>query len=115
MHVDRHVRDAVQHRPVVRLHVTASRAALRNGTPDQTSAGGASAPDGLEHAIEQLPDRERLALVLHHRAGLSTREMGAALGCSPEQAASTLREAYRRLGVERDDDDGIPEVELDAP
>jgi hypothetical protein len=41
--------------------------------------------------------------------------MARALRCSPAAATSTLREAHRRLGVERADDDDIPEVELDAP
>jgi DNA-directed RNA polymerase specialized sigma24 family protein len=97
-------------RPGAWLHVTATRIALRRER-FQPSAATAE-PDTVERAIEELTPRERFALVLHHQAGLSWREIGRALRCSPEAAASTLREAHRCLGIEPDDDD-IPEVELD--
>ena len=83
--------------------------------PLERAAPATSAPDTLERAIEELAERERLAVVLHHHAGLSTGEMARALRCSPAAATATLREAHRRLGVEPADDDDIPEVELDAP
>jgi DNA-directed RNA polymerase specialized sigma24 family protein len=102
-------------RPATWLYVTASRHALRRGLPERSAAPATAAPDTFERAIEDLGERERLAIVLHHHAGLSTNEMARALRCSPEAAAATLREAYRHLGVERADDDDIPEVELDAP
>jgi RNA polymerase sigma-70 factor (ECF subfamily) len=101
--------------PATWVYVTASRYALRRRRTERAAAAATSDPDTLERAIEELAERERLALVLHHHAGLSTGELARALRCSPAAATSTLREAYRRLGVERPDDDDIPEVELDAP
>jgi DNA-directed RNA polymerase specialized sigma24 family protein len=101
--------------PAIWLYATASRHALRRGRSKHAVAASTCDPDTLERAIEELAERERLALVLHHHAGLSTGELARALRCSPAAATSTLREAYRRLGVERADDDDIPEVELDAP
>jgi RNA polymerase sigma-70 factor, ECF subfamily len=98
-------------RPEAWLHVTATRIALRR---DRSGPGPhTSEPETLERAIEGLPQRERLALVLHHHAGLTAAEMGRALGGSATAANATLREAHRRLGIESDDDDDIPEVELD--
>lgn len=102
-------------RPATWLYVTASRHALRSGRSTRAAAPSTSDPDTLERAIEELAERERLALVLHHHAGLSAGEIARALRCSPAAATSTLREAHRRLGVEPADDDDIPEVELDAP
>jgi len=102
-------------RPATWLYVTASRHALRRRRSGPAAAPATSDPETLERAIEELGERERLALVLHHHAGLSTGEMARALHCSPAAATATLREAHRRLGVERADDDDIPEVELDAP
>ena len=91
--------------------MTAARIALRR---DGTRPGAATADsETLDRAIEALIPRERLALALHHRARLNSHEMARALGCSPAAATATLREAHRRLGVEPDDDDDIPEVDLD--
>jgi RNA polymerase sigma-70 factor, ECF subfamily len=102
-------------RPATWLYVTASRYVRRRRHSKRAAAPSTSDPDTLERAIEELADRERLALVLHHHAGLSVGEIARALRCSSAAATSTLREAHRRLGVEPADDDDIPEVELDAP
>jgi DNA-directed RNA polymerase specialized sigma24 family protein len=102
-------------RPTSSLYVAASRNALRRRRATATPAAPTSGEQTLERGIEDLPQLERLALVLHHHARLSPDELGRALRCSRVAARATLLEAYRRLGVERDDDDDIPEVELDAP
>jgi DNA-directed RNA polymerase specialized sigma24 family protein len=102
-------------RPATRLYITASRHALRSRRSTRGEAPAPSDADTIERAIEELAERERLALVLHHHAGLSAAEIARALRCSSAAATATLREAHRLLGVERADDDDIPEVELDAP
>ena len=95
------------------LYTDASRHALRHAGVSLSGAW-ASEPDSLARAIEELPVRERLALLLHHRVGFTREQLGRTLRCSPARASSTLREAYRRIGIVVDDDD-IPEVEFDDP
>jgi DNA-directed RNA polymerase specialized sigma24 family protein len=102
-------------RPATWLYITASRHALRGRRSTRGEGPATSDAHTLERAIEELAERERLALVLHHHAGLSAAEIARALRCSAAAATATLREAHRLLGVERADDDDIPEVELDAP
>ena len=67
----------------------------------------------LQAAIEQLPSRQRVALVLRYYAGLPLGEIATAMGCALGTVKSTLHAAHTRLQVELDDE--IPEVELDAP
>jgi DNA-directed RNA polymerase specialized sigma24 family protein len=97
------------------LYTDAARHALRHVAAVSPSGAWTSEPDTLARAIEELPVRERLALLLHHRAGFTREQLGRTLRCSPARAASTLREAYRRIGIVDDDDDDIPEVEFDDP
>jgi DNA-directed RNA polymerase specialized sigma24 family protein len=101
--------------PPVSLYLAATRAALRRRPASGGTLTPASEPGSLERGIEDLPERERLALVLHHHAGLSRDDLARALRCTRAAASATLREAYRRLGVERDDDEDVPEVDLDEP
>jgi DNA-directed RNA polymerase specialized sigma24 family protein len=98
----------------IQLYSDASRHAIRRVGATSMPRRWDSEPGTLARAIEELPTRERLALVLHHRAGMSYAELGRALRCPADRAASTLREAHRRVGVSSDDYD-IPEVELDDP
>jgi RNA polymerase sigma-70 factor, ECF subfamily len=69
----------------------------------------------MQAAIEALPTRPRVALVLRHYADLPLDEIARAMGCAAGTVKSTLHAAYTRLQVELEDDDEIPEVELDAP
>jgi RNA polymerase sigma-70 factor (ECF subfamily) len=69
----------------------------------------------IQAAIEELPTRQRVALVLRHYADLPLDDIARALGCAVGTVKSTLHAAHARLHVELDDDDEIPEVELDAP
>ena len=69
----------------------------------------------LQTAIGELPTRQRVALVLRHHAGLSLDEIAQAMGCAVGTVKSTLHAVHGRLHVELEDDDDIPEVELDAP
>ena len=59
--------------------------------------------------------RQRVALVLRHYADLPLDEIADAMGCAVGTVKSTLHAAHTRLHVELEDDDEIPEVELDAP
>lgn len=95
------------------LYAEASRHAIRHVDAASPSREWVSEPDTLARAIEELPIRERLALVLHHRAGLTRDELGRAMRCRPDRASSTLRESHRRIGIVNDDDDDIPEVDFD--
>ena len=67
----------------------------------------------LQGAIERLPNRQRIALVLRYYGGLPLGEIATAMGCALGTVKSTLHAAHLRLHVELDDE--IPEVELDAP
>jgi RNA polymerase sigma-70 factor (ECF subfamily) len=67
----------------------------------------------VEAAIEELPPRQRVALVLRHYADLPIYEIAHAMGCAVGTVKSTLHAAHSRLHVDLDDDE-IPEVELDA-
>jgi RNA polymerase sigma-70 factor (ECF subfamily) len=69
----------------------------------------------MQAAIEELPTRQRVALVLRHYADLPLDEIARAMGCAVGTVKSTLHTAHARLHVELEDDDEIPEVELDAP
>jgi RNA polymerase sigma factor (sigma-70 family) len=67
----------------------------------------------LQAAIEQLPTRQRVALVLRYYGGLPLGEIAKAMGCALGTVKSTLHAAHARLHLDLDDE--IPEVELDAP
>jgi RNA polymerase sigma-70 factor (ECF subfamily) len=51
----------------------------------------------LHRALETLPPRQRLAVVLRYFEGLSAREIAAALECSEETARNTLLRSLRKL------------------
>ncbi len=67
----------------------------------------------MQAAIDELPPRQRLALVLRHYADLPLDDIADAMGCAVGTVKSTLNAAHTRLQVGLDDE--IPEVELDAP
>ena len=69
----------------------------------------------LQAAIQQLPSRQRVALVLRYYGGLPLDEIATAMGCALGTVKSTLHAAHTRLHLDLDVDDEIPEVELDAP
>jgi DNA-directed RNA polymerase specialized sigma24 family protein len=64
-------------------------------------------PDGvrvdLRRAVNALPQRQQLAIVLHHYVDLSVDDVAAVMGCSSGTVKSTLHDARRslatRLGV----------------
>ena len=112
-------------RPSGWVYVVAARVALRRRPDRAEAAAGSGAPSmedqvvdrlTMQRAINDLPERQRLALVLRHYGDLPLEEIARAMGCALGTVKSTLHAAHARLQVELDDeDDEIPEVELDAP
>ena len=51
----------------------------------------------VQREVAALPDRQRLALVLHRFDGLSLSQIGQALGCSVSAVESLLTRAYAQL------------------
>ncbi len=53
--------------------------------------------EGLWRAVEQLPERQRSAVVLRFVADLPHREIAAAIGCSEDAARRSLHEGLTKL------------------
>ena len=66
----------------------------------------------LRAAVDRLPPRQRIAVVLRYLADLPVDDVAAAMRCAPGTVKSTLHSALARLHVELDD---AEEVEHDAP
>ncbi len=69
----------------------------------RTPAEQAELSDRVRKAVARLPDRQRLALVLHRDAGLSHREIAEATGWSESAVESCLVRAYRQLRADLSD------------
>jgi RNA polymerase sigma factor (sigma-70 family) len=111
-------------RPDGWVYVVAVRVAMRRRPPaaiaetpsiSRDIADTVVTHETLRAAIELLPDRQRLAIVLRYLADLSVADVAAAMGCAPGTVKSTLHAALTRLQVELDELDEIEEVDLDAP
>ena len=111
-------------RPAGWTYVVAVRVARRRRRDLLGAAAGRTTDDvadkvadgaTMQAAIEELPTRQRVALVLRHYADLPFDEIAHAMGCAVGTVRSTLHATYTRLHVELEDDEEIPEVELDAP
>ena len=57
----------------------------------------------IERAVQSLPPRQRLAVVLRFHADLTVPEVGRAMRCSEGTVKSTLHAALARLRVELTD------------
>jgi RNA polymerase sigma-70 factor, ECF subfamily len=68
----------------------------------------------LRLAIESLPDRQRVAIVLRYFADLPIADVARAMGCAPGTVKSTVHAALNRLNVELDDAVDLEEVQPDA-
>jgi RNA polymerase sigma-70 factor (sigma-E family) len=66
----------------------------------------------LRTAIDRLPPRQRLAIVLRYLADLPVADVADAMGCAPGTVKSTLHTALARLHIDLNDTE---EVEHDAP
>jgi RNA polymerase sigma-70 factor, ECF subfamily len=113
-------------RPAGWTYVVAVRVAHRRRRDLLGEPAGPADPHDVAHevvdrvtmqaAIDGLPTRQRVALVLRHYADLPLDEIAEAMGCAVGTVKSTLHAAHVRLQLElADDEDDIPEVELDAP
>jgi RNA polymerase sigma factor (sigma-70 family) len=90
---------AIARRKAIDLH----RASARRPTPTADADQLAAAPsrDRLDGAIwaevEQLPEKQRAALVLRYALDLRHREIGAVLGCSEAAARRSVHEGIAKL------------------
>jgi RNA polymerase sigma-70 factor (ECF subfamily) len=107
-------------RPAGWVYITAVRFATRRRAQQ---AGSATAPvddpadlvvsrASLGSAIDALPERQRLAIVLRYGLDLALDDVAAAMGCAVGTVKSTLHSALARLQVTLDD--SAVEVERDA-
>lgn len=65
---------------------------------------GSDLASRVDHALKQLPERQRLALTLFHYEGMSQIEVGEVLGVSDEAVESLLSRARRALRTMLKDD-----------
>jgi RNA polymerase sigma factor (sigma-70 family) len=88
-----------------RKSLDAHRARSRRATPveDPAAVDGSPAPSAPERdatlwsAVDELPARQRAAVVLRYVADLPHREIAAAIGCSEEAARRSLHEGLSKL------------------
>ncbi len=91
----------IAHRKALDAH----HARKRRATPieDTAAADGSSAASTPERdetlwsAVDELPARQRSAVVLRYVADLPHREIAAAIGCSEEAARRSLHEGLSKL------------------
>lgn len=92
----------IAHRKALDAH----RARARRATPvadpaevsDATAAGTEIGRDeALWQAVEELPERQRSAVVLRFVGDLAHREIATAIGCSEEAARRSLHEGLSKL------------------
>jgi len=89
-----------------RKALDAHRARARRATPVAdpaqvsqmtTPAAGDGRDEALWQAVEELPERQRSAVVLRFVGDLAHREIGMAIGCSEEAARRSLHEGLSKL------------------
>jgi RNA polymerase sigma factor (sigma-70 family) len=91
----------IAHRKALDAH----RARGRRASPmaeitalDGRAVGGAQLPDqALWEAVQELPVRQRSAVILRYVADLPHREIATAIGCSEEAARRSLHEGLTKL------------------
>ncbi|MBN1667330.1 MAG: sigma-70 family RNA polymerase sigma factor [Anaerolineales bacterium] len=69
--------------------------------PERNSTPGSSHDHlirlAMRQAVETLPDKQRISLLLRYYQGLEFAEIGEILACSPEAARANLSQAIRKL------------------
>jgi RNA polymerase sigma-70 factor (sigma-E family) len=92
----------LRRRRVEREYLERERAVARPATPTMPDVG---TRDELWQALQELPPRQRAAVVLRFYEDLSERETASLLGCSPSAAKSLIARAMdtlrARIGSER--------------
>ena len=84
--------------------------------PDHTQPSSSEDDLDLRAAIQQLTERQRTAVVLHHIADLPHAEVAAAMGVATGTVAATLHQARARLAAELTvADDDAPAPAASAP
>ncbi|HXY91195.1 MAG TPA: sigma-70 family RNA polymerase sigma factor [Acidimicrobiia bacterium] len=108
-------------RPSGWVYVTAVRVATRRRRVQRADAETAPVGDPADwvvnrasvgEAIDALPERQRLAIVLRYGLDLSLDDVASAMGCAVGTVKSTLYSALARLHLTLDDE--LREVERDA-
>jgi len=116
-------RVAKMERPVGWVHVVAMRVALKRRpaaplslvTPVATALADTVVDrESRRAAIAQLPERQRIAIVLRYLADLPLADVARAMGCAVGTVKSTLFSALARLHVELDEVADLEEVQPDA-
>jgi RNA polymerase sigma factor (sigma-70 family) len=91
----------IAHRKALDAHRARARRALPMA--EITAVDGRGAPEAplpdqaLWHAVQELPARQRSAVVLRYVADLPHRDIASALGCSEEAARRSLHEGLTKL------------------
>ena len=87
--------DAYRKSKAVRMPSDAAPADERDGPVGEAVRG--EVREGVREAVERLPERQRMAVVLKHFEGLSYNEIARVLECSTRAVDSLLIRAKRQL------------------
>jgi RNA polymerase sigma factor (sigma-70 family) len=90
----------IAHNKARDCHRRRAREALPVADPQEAVAPGGAGPkldDGLWGAVNELPERQRSAVVLRFFADLPHREIASAIGCSEDAARRSLHEGLVKL------------------
>ncbi len=100
----------IAHRKALDAHRGRARRALpvaeiaaladRDGNGACAGSSVSARDETLWHAVRELPDRQRSAVVLRFVGDLPHRDIAAAIGCSEEAARRSLHEGLTRLRQE---------------
>jgi RNA polymerase sigma factor (sigma-70 family) len=91
----------IAHRKAIDVHRGRARRAVPVAEPHAVDGRAQIAvelrDEHLWQAVQQLPDRQRAAVVLRYLGDLAHREIAAAIGCSEEAARRSLHEGLAKL------------------
>ncbi len=91
----------IAHRKALDVHRARARGALPVAEPEQLQRLQREDPeprdDALWEAVEELPVRQRSAVVLRFLGDLPHRDIAAAIGCSEQAARRSLHEGLLKL------------------
>jgi RNA polymerase sigma-70 factor (ECF subfamily) len=87
-----HRRDAAKHSALPEAAATE-----RAGEADSSASFGGDEIRKLKQVLDELPERQRLALVLRFFEGLSVEETAAAMGCAAGTVKATVFQALRSI------------------